>query len=198
MRTDTGRKLYSIGESYRIVYHAFRTAPLMIRAEKHGEMSKQCRERVMIAVTEVNGCPMCSYAHSKWALETGMSKEEIRKLFAGIADDVPANEMEAVLFAQHYADTRGNPSRQAWERIVEIYGPAAAKGILGAARAITMGNVYGIAWGSFFNRFRGKPDKRSNICYEAGIMLTSIFYFPVAAVHAGISALFKFSLIRFR
>jgi hypothetical protein len=62
---------------------------------------------------------------------------------------------------------------------------------------IMMGNVYGIAWGSFFGRFRGKPDKRSNVLYELGIMLCSILFVPIGLVHAGILRLLKTPIIRF-
>jgi hypothetical protein len=37
-----------------------------------------------------------------------------------------------------------------------------AKGVLGVARIIILGNAYWIAGSSFINRFRRKPDKRSN------------------------------------
>nr|WP_237713710.1 carboxymuconolactone decarboxylase family protein [Rhodococcus sp. P14] len=63
----------------------------------------------MLAVTEVNGCGACSYAHTKIALGAGMSSAEIRNILAGVLDDVPDSEVAAVLFAQHYADTRATP-----------------------------------------------------------------------------------------
>jgi AhpD family alkylhydroperoxidase len=37
----------------------------------------------MLAVTEVNGCEMCSYAHTKMALEAGLSNDEIQQMLAG-------------------------------------------------------------------------------------------------------------------
>jgi AhpD family alkylhydroperoxidase len=90
----------------------------------------------MLAVTEVNGCAICSYAHTKKALEIGMRNEEIKKMLAGVIDDVPVHEVAAVMFAQHYTDTRGNPTRESWQSIVEIYGISKAKGILGSVRSI--------------------------------------------------------------
>lgn len=65
----------------------------------------------------------------------------VTDMLAGVLDDVPADEVTAVMFAQHYADRRGNPSKESWERIVETYGISKAKGILGAIRAIMIGNV---------------------------------------------------------
>ena len=111
MKTETkiGKKLYSVKESYWIFYHGMRTIKYMSKAKKNQELSPKFIERIMLAVTEVNECAICSYAHTKKALASGMSNEEIQKMLTGIMDDVPADEVAAVMFAQHYADTRGQP-----------------------------------------------------------------------------------------
>lgn len=197
MGMTSGKKLYSVSESYWIFYQGTRTVKHMSRARKNKELSHEFIERIMLAVTEVNGCPACSYAHTKMALETGMSDVEIHNMLAGVLDDVPADEVIAVMFAQHYADRRGNPSEESWERIVETYGISKAKGILGAIRGIMIGNAYGIPWGSFFNRFRGKPDKRSNLLYELSMMITCIIFTPIALIHALISDLSRIPTISF-
>lgn len=184
MKIDTGRELYSLKEIYQIVYKGIRTSKYMAKAKKKGELSKEFIERIMLAVTEVNGCEICSYAHTKMALEAGMSVEEIENMLAGLSSGVPSLELQAIMFAQHYADSRGNPSKEAWERIVEVYGRSLALGILGTIRAIMIGNAYGIASSSFINRFKGKPDKRSSILYELGVMLLSIVIIPVAILHS--------------
>jgi len=197
MRTKAGKKLYSIPEAYRIMVNAFRSAPYLHRARKSGEMNEHFMERIMLAVTEVNGCAMCSYYHTKVALESGMDSNEIKSMLGGDCEDAPEEELQAILFGQHYADTRGKPSKEAWERIVETYGETGAYGILAAIRMIMMGNVLGIAWGSFLNRFRGKPDPRSNLLYELGIMICTILFFPIGMIHAGLLMLFKAPAIRF-
>jgi len=197
MKKKAGRKLYSIPEAYSITLNAFRTASYLRRAKAAGEMEKNFMERIMLAVTEVNGCAMCTYYHTKVALESGMSDEEIKSMLGGESESVPEHELQAVLFAQHYADTRGKPSKEAWERILGTYGETGAMGILAAIRMIMMGNVYGIAWGSFFGRFRKKADARSNLLYELGIMLCSILFVPIGLLHAGILRLLKVPVIKF-
>lgn len=197
MQKKPGKKLYSIPEAYRIMLNAFRSIPHLKRARKSGEMNTPFMERIMLAVTEVNGCAMCSYYHTKVALESGLSGDEIKAMLCGDCADAPEEEVQAILFAQHYADTRGKPSKEAWNRIVETYGETGAYGVLAAIRMIMMGNVLGIAWGSFLNRFRGKPDKRSNLPYELGIMLCSIVFIPAGLVHAGMMGLLKRPILRF-
>jgi len=191
-----GKNLYTVKESYWIFYNGIRTLKYFFRTRRSNEISPQFTERIMLAVTEVNNCAICSYAHSKRALESGMTAEEIQNMLSGIIDDVPDDEVAAIMFAQHYADTRGNPTRESWQRIVQIYGTSKAKAILGSIRMIMIGNTYGIPWSSFFNRFRGKADPRSSLQYELTMMLGTILV-PVSFIHALISDLLKKPIITF-
>ena len=192
-----GKELYSVRESYRIYFKGLRTIKYMTRAKKRRDLSPEFIERIMMAVTEVNGCTICSYAHTKMALEIGMHNEEIQNILSGVMDDIPPDETAGVMFAQHYADNRGKPSKKAWEYIVGIYGLSKTKGILGSIRMIMIGNIYGIPWSSFFNRFRGKPDKRSNFLYEISMIITCIVFTPIVIIHALVSDLFQIPVISF-
>ncbi|UTB33936.1 MAG: carboxymuconolactone decarboxylase family protein [Methanobacterium sp. ERen5] len=78
---EFGKSLYSVQESYWIFYKGIRTMKYMFKAKRKKELSQKFIERIMLAVTEVNGCEICSYAHTKRALESGMSNEEIKKCF---------------------------------------------------------------------------------------------------------------------
>ena len=197
MKIDAGRKLYSLREIYMIVYKGIRSAPYMSKAKRNNELNSEFIERIMLAVTEVNGCELCSYAHTKMALEAGMSSEEIQHMLLGVMTEVPSNELQAIMFAQHYADSRGKPSKETWDRIIESYGLTKSYGILGAIRIIMIGNVYGISWGSFFNRFKGKPDKRSSMLYEILIIIPGSILIPFAILHAIIASLLRFKIIDF-
>jgi len=197
MEIASGKKLYSLKESYWIFYKGLVTMKYMARAKKRNELSSEFIERIMMAVTEVNGCEICSYAHTKMALEIGMSSQEIKNMLAGIIDGVPPDEIAGIMFAQHYADSRGHPSKEAWERIVETYRISKAKGILGAIRIIMIGNTFGIPFSSFFNRFKGKPDKRSSLPYEISMIISCIAFIPFVLIHALISVLFRVPVIKF-
>ncbi|MGI5977234.1 MAG: carboxymuconolactone decarboxylase family protein [Candidatus Limivicinus sp.] len=197
-RIPKGKKLYSIFEIYGIAVKAFRSAGDMKRGLKSGIMSRQLQERIMLAVTAVNNCPMCSYAHTQMALEAGLSEEEIKSLTAGEFPDLPENEIKAVLFAQHYADSRGKPSKQAWEELIREYGEAGARSVLAAARIIMFGNSMGIVFSSIKGRFSaGQPDSRSSIIYELGVILCLIPIIILSLIESLICGLFKLPVIRF-
>lgn len=189
------KNLHSINEIYNITVKAVRTMPYLKKARQKSDMDQQFMERIMLTVTEVNGCEICSYAHTKMALEAGMKDEEIENMLAGVSDNIPAEQLSAIMFAQHYAETRGFPSLKSWQRVVEKYGLEKAEGILGATRMIMMGNVYGIPWSSFLNRLKGKPDTRSSLEYELVVVAGTFVMIPVALLHALILTLLKKTLI---
>jgi AhpD family alkylhydroperoxidase len=182
-----GRPLFSLLESYRVYYLAMRTLPYMARGEKRGLLPAKLRERLMMAVTEVNGCAMCSWYHARVALEGGMAEDEIRRMLSGELQGVPDDELTAVLFARHYADTRGRPDKAAWDALCAQYGKSAALAMLGAIRGIMMGNSLGIPAGSLLRRLgvkRFRADKRSSLPYELTILLSGILIMPLALLHA--------------
>jgi AhpD family alkylhydroperoxidase len=101
------------------------------------------RERLMLVVTEVNGCRYCSYAHARTALSTGVSREEIEALAAGTFEGSPPEEAPALLYAQHWAEANGKPDSAARRQIVGRYGEQAVGMMELALRMIRVGNLLG-------------------------------------------------------
>jgi AhpD family alkylhydroperoxidase len=184
--TMMAKKHYSVPQTYRITRDAARTIRHFAGQRASGE---RFTERIMLAVTQVNGCALCAYGHTRFALEAGLTGDEIRELLGGVADGVPANELPAIAFAQHYADTAGLPDQLAWEDLVDQYGQDRALGILGTARMMMCGNAVGIPWSALLSRLRGAPYPRSSLGYEIGTIVGDAFAIPLAVIHAGVSAL---------
>ncbi|MCE5342332.1 MAG: carboxymuconolactone decarboxylase family protein [Eubacteriales bacterium] len=197
-KRSAGRTLFTLGESYWIIYHAMRSMPAIARARKRGLLDKHFSERLVLAVTEVNHCAMCSYAHTKIALRAGMEQAEISAMLSGDLSGVMPEELTAILFAQHYADCRNKPDREAWQTVLAQYGPEKSDALLGVIRMITMGNAYGIPSGSLLARVsrRRAPDERSSLGYELAMLLTMIVFLPCAALHALAAATLRAPAIR--
>ncbi len=106
-------------------------------------LSPAFRERIMLAVTAVNECRYCSFVHSRQALQKGVSNDEIRALGNGTYDCCPGEELPALMYAQHWAETRGHPDEAARAKILEIYGEEKTRAIEFAIRMITAGNLTG-------------------------------------------------------
>ncbi len=174
------RTHYSVREIYRITRLAVRTATSVGSTG----CDRRSSERVMLAVTEVNGCEICSYAHTRRALDAGVSDAEIRALLGGAADGVPEPQLAGIAFAQHYADTRGHPDPIAWTDLVDRYGSEQALCVLRATRLIMWGNALGIPLSSLRSRLRGCPYPDGRLANDLGTLLGSVLVTPVALVHA--------------
>ncbi len=179
------RKHYTVPESYAIALRALSTLGAL-RRSRVGRDS-QFRERIMLTVTQVNGCELCSHAHVRFALDAGLDKREVRDLLGGAALGAPEDQHPALAFAQHYADTRGRPEADAWHELVAAYGEADARGVLAAVRLIMWGNAVGIPWSSLLSRLRGTPHPDSSLRYELTTIAGAAALTPVAVVHALIS-----------
>lgn len=103
----------------------------------------QFRERLYLAVIAVNGCRYCSYLHTRSALQSGLSREDVDFLLSGIADHVPMQEARAMLYAQHWADTRGRPDPQVRAELIRAYGEKTGRAIEMTLRLIQIGSLSG-------------------------------------------------------
>lgn len=178
------KNIYSHKEFYNSLLLLFKSIkPLKLNKEAQ-HVSPQFKERIMLAVTEVNGCEACSYAHTKFALEEGMDKDEIKAILSGDLANIPDEEIPAIMFAQHYADEKGAYSPEAWQRLVAEYGEEKAEVILAMIRVMMSGNIYGMSISALKDRFKGKPSGKTSLFYELSILLSIIIYLPAAKIHS--------------
>jgi AhpD family alkylhydroperoxidase len=178
------KKTYSHRDFYNALVIAFRSIKYLRLDRKEKLISPQFRERIMLAVTEVNGCEACSYAHTKFALEEGMNLEDISAILNGDTGNIPENEHVGIFFAQHYTDNNGKVSTKSWQRLVDEYGQDSSMVILAYIRMINVGNIYGMAVSAISDRFKGKPSGKTSLIYEISIILLVFLYIPVALVHS--------------
>ncbi len=148
-------------------------------AARSQRVSRAFAERIMLAVTQVNGCRYCDYGHTLAALRTGVTQDELRALREGNLDALPEGEVVALLFAQHYAERNGHPDPAAWERVVETYEPDAARDIMAYIRMIMMGNLLGNTFDAFWSRLAGRPAPGSSILDEIGVLAGMFVLAPV-------------------
>jgi AhpD family alkylhydroperoxidase len=127
-------------------------------------ISPAFRERLMLTVTSVHNCRFCSYVHSKQALLSGISREETEMLLKGVIENCPEKEVPALFYAQHWADTDGNPDPKAKQKLIETYGKDTVEIIELVLRVIRMGNLAGNTWDYFLYRLsfaRWNPEEKA-------------------------------------
>jgi len=108
-----------------------------------GALAPAFRERLMLVVTEVNRCRYCSYAHARAALSAGVPQDEIDALAAAMFEASPAEEVPAMLYAQHWAEADGKPEAAVRKHVVARYGEQVVGLIELALRMIRVGNLSG-------------------------------------------------------
>jgi AhpD family alkylhydroperoxidase len=110
---------------------------------RSGRVSRAFAEKIMIAVTAVNGCRYCARFHTGLALREGVPPLEIEKILAAELGDFPEEQAVALAFAQHWAETAGRPDPDAERRFHSYYGPQVSADILNWMRMINVGNLLG-------------------------------------------------------
>jgi len=142
-------------------------------------ISKTFAESISIAVTQVNGCKLCSYTHAKNALKAGLTEEEVDFLLAGGFDKAPKEQLEALLFAQHYAETKGNPDPATSQRLLETYGEENVKDIMSHIFIIILTNLHGNTIEALKLRLQGKGVENSSFWQELGVTVNFFKVMPV-------------------
>ncbi|MGS0973568.1 MAG: carboxymuconolactone decarboxylase family protein [Candidatus Izemoplasmataceae bacterium] len=180
-------RVFKVSEFLSIIQLARIAFPTMRDAKKRKAFSKQLKERIMLAVTNVNGCALCSFVHTKIALKSGLEASEIKALLGGEKDQVREEDLIAILFAEHFAYSKESPDKEALDRLVDYYGDERANLILASTVMISLTNVIGITLNLFKKRLMFKRDKRSSFLSEIAILLL----IPYAGIQLMLGQLFK-------
>ncbi len=128
----------------------------------------------MLAVTSVNDCRYCSFFHTKMALESGCSEGEIQSILDQDLSCADQEEFPALAFAQHFAESRENPSRGSVKRLVAYYGVHKTRQIIASCWMITLGNLYGNTVDAYQSRLLGAPAQPGNAWFEGFLYYLTI------------------------
>ncbi len=176
------RYRYSGAQMYRALLVLFPAVKTLIRNRQEKTISDEFTERLMLAVTEVNGCAVCSYAHTRMALESGFTQEEVDSFLSGSDVYVKPEESKAILFAQSYADAHGELIPESFSALQEEYGEEKSEIILSAVRVMMVGNIWGLPMSALSSRFKGEPYENSSLLYEIWMIIAPVLLLPVSAL----------------
>jgi AhpD family alkylhydroperoxidase len=157
-------------------------------------LSHAFSEKIMLAVTQVNGCRYCSYAHTRMALQASVSELELRDLLMGEFSHIPEHELVAVLFAQHYAEQADRYEATAWQRLQDAYGAEVASDILTHIRVITFANLYGNTFDALLERLRFHPVRGSHFFDEVTVLSAGATVVPIGLLIGIIACRFRAAL----
>ncbi|WP_107657291.1 carboxymuconolactone decarboxylase family protein [Nocardia suismassiliense] len=126
-------------------------------------LDPQLRERVMLAVSEVNGCGFCTYIHNETALAEGVDIRELAE-FAGLDPDAVAEDnVIAVLWAQSRAEAGLGPAGPHLEHALATrFTDHQRRHLDTLIRQMTISNLAGNTVEALIRRVNGRkvPDSR--------------------------------------
>ena len=147
MRAKFGRRRYrDLKEFLADIWFLSRNAPQVFRMLRRGTVSPAFRERLMLAVTAVYRCRYCTWVHTREALRSGLTGEDVTTLLSGSVNDCPNDEALAILYAQHWADADAKPTPESFKMLVDSYGTEKAQAVNLVLRMIRVGNLTGNSW----------------------------------------------------
>lgn len=143
-RTPFRRRTYEgprhlAGDLFRVA----RDGGLALAVARGRALPADFRERLMLAVTQVNGCRYCTWLHSRVARGVGVSSEQVDALLQGELADTPEDEREALVYALHWAESGGRPDPDLQERVEQRYGLELTRAIEMSMQLIQVGNLFG-------------------------------------------------------
>jgi len=142
-------------EFVRDLYRALtKLGPVLSLSLKSG-IAADFRERIMMVVTGVNRCRHCAYGHEFLAALAGVSRAEISRLLAQDLTSSPADQIPALLFAMHWAESDGRPDSAAKSALRARYGVEVARQIEAATLMIHIGNRIGNTFDYLLSRISG-------------------------------------------
>lgn len=149
------------------------------RTLQSGRVDRAFAERVMMAVTQVNGCRYCNFVHTKAALLSGVTSEEIRAIQTSEFDKIPTDQVAALMFAQHYAEMDSHPDLEAWQRMISMYGADITRDLMVYIRLISLANLWGNTFDALLSRVIGQPASNSRLSQEFGVVFGWVAFVPV-------------------
>lgn len=174
------KRIFNLAGFYRSMRDFLASGGDLQRARQSGRVDQSFAERMMLAVSVVNGCRACCTMHSRFALRTGASTEEISKFRMGDWADTPTEELVALLYAQHFAESGGTSTPEARTRLVETYGEAKTHDLMAFIRFAQLTNLFGNTAEALWSRLLGIPAPRSTWWQEGSVLLLGIILLPAA------------------
>lgn len=103
------RTFASAGEALSDVAAVLRRAGPLAAVYLRGRLDPGLRERVMVAVSQINACAGCTQVHRRSALRAGVTPDELEAIGLGDLAVLDERSRAAVVYASELAERRFRP-----------------------------------------------------------------------------------------
>jgi len=172
-------RVYTVPELFRDFGTVLRRIPALWSIWIGVRLSPALREKIIVAVAQVNACRMCEHAHSRMALEAGVSDAELAALESMDESAFDRRTWLAIAHARERVKADFAPVAQedSQEALGDALGLQARSDIEDVARVMTVANRIANTLNALSDRRRGQPNPGSRLFDE---LLINIMFLPGA------------------
>jgi AhpD family alkylhydroperoxidase len=151
-------------------------------------MSTPLREQVIVAVAQANACRMCEHAHTRMALEAGVSDAELAAIEEMDEAAFDRGTWVAIAHARETAkaDLRTTGQDRVDEAATLVLGDQTRRDVEDVARVMTVANRIANTLNALSDRWRGRPVPGSRLFDE---LVINVLFLPGAWLGTVIAAL---------
>jgi AhpD family alkylhydroperoxidase len=108
-----------------------------------GRLDEPLRERVMVAVSRVNACRGCTFVHTRWALRSGVTADELDAIGLTDLGRLDRRSRAAVVYATALAEDRfrKSPPPEIATAVAAELTPSEMDAVEAVARAMAAANL---------------------------------------------------------
>jgi AhpD family alkylhydroperoxidase len=172
-------RTYRLPELVRDLGSLFARVPALLSIWVGGRLPPAMREKVIVSVAQANACRMCEHAHSRMALEAGVTDAELAALERMDAQTLDRRTWLALAYAREraIADFAPVSDPEAQRALEEELGAQTVRDVEDVARAMTVANRVANTLNALSDRRRGRPIPGSRLPDE---LLINILFLPGA------------------
>jgi AhpD family alkylhydroperoxidase len=172
-------RTYRVPELVRDLASLFARVPALLSMWVGGRLPPAMREKVIVSVAQANACRMCEHAHSRMALEAGVTDAELAALERMDAQTLDRRTWLALAYARERATADFAPvsDPEAQRALEEELGAQTVRDVEDVARAMTVANRVANTLNALSDRRRGRPIPGSRLPDE---LVINILFLPGA------------------
>lgn len=172
-------RTYTLPELFGDLGTVLARLPALLSIWIGGRLPRALREKVIVAVAQVNACRMCEHAHTRMALEAGVSDAEIAALESMDETAFDRHDWLAIAHARERTKAGFAPvaSDESQDALIQALGAQTSSDVEDVARVMTVANRIANTLNALSDRRRGNPVPGSRFFDE---LLINIMFLPGA------------------
>ena len=172
-------RTYRVPDLCRDLFSVITRVPSLLSIWGGGRLPRVVREKVIVAVAQANACRMCEHAHTRMALEAGVTDAELAALERMDAQSLDRRTWLALAYARERAkaDFALAPDPEPRRALESELGRQTVRDVEDVARVMTVANRIANTLNALSDRRRGCPVPGSRLADE---LVINILFLPGA------------------